>query len=329
MNGMSRSFSSRALSQAWSILIAMAAAGAPAGAANSGAPNPHSAVAPDTAAVARVGVPQAMLAVERGEAVLIDVRPEGQRRLGHIRGDVSVPIEDLSARQPKLPRDRTLIFYCSCPAEELALEAARDLIQAGDRRVAVLVGGFDAWRGAQGPVEMAHTWEEVFQVDETPSGWGKTPIDTVRCRYARDAGIAAHGAASGRISCVPDSVAHGFAGFSQRIDPRLCRGRMVVLSAVVRTEQVGRGAFLFVGAQDEEGKFIAMSQSPPDSLAGTRGWREVEVRGVVPVQADKVLIGLSLVGAGRVWLDDVRLVAPDMNGQPRVRMVVANPGFEE
>jgi len=313
---------------ALSILIAMAAAGAAPGAAPTGS-NPKSAAAADTAAVARLGVPQAMQAVQRGQAVLVDVRPEGQRRLGHIRDDVSIPIEYLATRQSKLPRDRTLIFYCSCPAEELALEAARDVIQAGNRRVAVLVGGFDAWHAASGPVEMAHTWEEVFQVDEAPSGWGKTPIDTLRCRYARDAGTAAHGTASGRITCVPDSVAHGFAGFSQRIDPRLCRGRMVVLSAVVRTEQIGRGAFLFVGAQDAEGKFIAMSQSPPDSLVGTRGWREVEVQGVVPVQADKVLIGLSLVGAGRVWLDDVRLVAPEMNGLPRVRMVVANPGFEE
>jgi rhodanese-related sulfurtransferase len=311
-----------------SILIAMAAAGATAG-AGSTASQPHSAAAADTAAVARVGVPQAMLAVQRGEAVLVDVRPEGERRLGHIRGDVSIPIEDLAARQSKLPRDRTLIFYCSCPAEELALEAARDVIQAGNRRVAVLVGGFDAWHAASGPVEMAHTWEEVFQVEESPAGWGKTPIDSMRCRYGRDAAMAAHGAASGRISCVPDSVAHGFAGFSQRIDPRLCRGRMVVLSAAVRTEQIGRGAFLFIGAQDAEGKFIAMSQSPPDSLAGTRGWREIEVQGVVPIQADKVLIGLSLVGAGRVWLDDVRLVAPEANGLPRVRMVVANPGFED
>jgi rhodanese-related sulfurtransferase len=86
----------------------------------------------DTAPVARIGVPQSMLAVKRGEAVLVDVRPEGKRRLGHIQGDLSVPIENLPGEKATLPRDRTLIFYCSCPAEELGLEAARALIEAGD-----------------------------------------------------------------------------------------------------------------------------------------------------------------------------------------------------
>lgn len=306
-----------------------AASVAPAHAAVALASSSQAAAARDTVPVRRIGVPQAMLAVQRGEAVLVDVRPQGQRRLGHIRDDVTVPIESVAAQQAKLPHNRTLIFYCSCPAEELALEAARLLITADHRNVAVLVGGFDAWRAAHGPVEMGESWESAFHVDDAPSGWGKTPIDTLRCRYARDAAVAGRGAASGRITCVPDSAAHGFAGFSQRIDPRLCRGRVVVLSAMVRTQQVGRGAFLFVAAQDASGKTIAMAQSPPDSLAGTRDWRELDVQGAVPPQAQQVLIGLSLVGAGRVWLDDVRLVAPEGGGQPRVRLVVANPGFEE
>jgi rhodanese-related sulfurtransferase len=283
----------------------------------------------DTAPVPRVGVPQAMLAVQRGEAVLVDVRTEGQRQLGHIRGDVSMPIERVAAEHSKLPRNRTLIFYCSCPNEELALEAARLLIQAGDTRVAAMVGGFDAWRAARGPIETGQTWEDVYRVDDVPTGWGKTPIDSLRCRYARDTNVAAHGAASGRIGCVPDSAAVGFAGFTQRIDPRLCRGRLVVLDAMVKTEQVGRGAFLFVAAQDAAGKMITMSQSPLDSLTGTRDWRELQVQGGVPTEAHQVFIGISLIGAGRVWLDDVRLVAPEANGMPRVRLVVANAGFEE
>jgi rhodanese-related sulfurtransferase len=307
------------------------AAAQPASPPTHGAPSTskHSAAASDTAPVARIGVPQAMLAVQRGDAVLVDVRTEGQRQVGHIRDDLSMPIEILPAEQSKLPRNRTLIFYCSCPAEELALEAARVLIEAGDHKVAVLVGGFDAWRAAQGPVEMGRTWNEAFRVDDVPTGWGKTPVDTLRCRYARDAKVASHGAASGCITCVPDSSAVGFGGFSQHVDPRLCRGRLVVLDAMVRTERVGRGAFLFIAAQDASGKIIAMSQSPPDSLAGTWEWHDVQVQGGVPTEAQQVLIGLSLIGAGQVWLDDVKLVAPEGNGLPRVRLVVTNSGFEE
>src|SRR5262249_40311300 len=240
--------------------------------------------------------------------VLVDVRTEGQRQLGHIRGDLSMPIDEVPAEHSKLPRNHTIIFYCSCLEEELALEAARVLIKAGNTRVAAMVGGFDAWRAAQGPIETGQTWEEVFRVDEAPSGWGKTPIDSLRCRYARDVSVAARGAASGRIGCVPDSAAVGFAGFSQRIDPHLCRGRLVVLDAMVKTEQVGQGAFLFVAAQNASGKMITMSQSPLDSLKGTRDWHELQLQGGVPTEAQQVLIGISLIGAGHVWLDDVRLV---------------------
>src|SRR5262249_20209199 len=132
---------------------------------------------PDTAAVARIGAPQAILAATRGEVRLVDVRPAGQRALGHIKGDLHLPIDRLPARLGELPRDRKLLFYCSCHAEETALEAARLLIQAGGTRVAVLVGGYDAWRAAGGPTQADATWEEIFRPDLPPAGWGRVPVD--------------------------------------------------------------------------------------------------------------------------------------------------------
>jgi rhodanese-related sulfurtransferase len=156
-----------------------------------------------------------------------------QRQVGHIRDDLSMPIEILPAEQSKLPRNRTLIFYCSCPAEELALEAARVLIEAGDHKVAVLVGGFDAWRAAQGPVEMGRTWNEAFRVDDVPTGWGKTPVDTMRCRYALDAKVASHGAASGCITCVRTAPQSDSAVFPARRSSAVSRPARV-LDAMVR-----------------------------------------------------------------------------------------------
>jgi hypothetical protein len=53
------------------------------------------------------------------------------------------------------------------------------------------------------------------------------------------------------------------------------------------------------------------------------------VTGVVPPDAARVLIGISLTAGGRVWLDDVRLVALETGALLRMRAVVSNPGFEE
>jgi rhodanese-related sulfurtransferase len=290
-------------------------------------------VKPDTVPVARVSIPQALLAATRGEILLVDVRPPGQRALGHIRGDAPVPFEQLAAAHgtlpPGFPKDRKLVFYCSCTAEEVALDAARAVIAAGNTRVAVLVGGYDGWRAAQGPIQVDETWEEVFKVDQPPTGWGKVPVDTMRCRYARDDSVAGRGRACARIACRPDTSARGFAGYVQRLDPRGLLGRAVTLSAMVRTADVEHGAFLWVGAEDAQGRFMRVTKPDADLLVGTQGWRVSQVSGVIPPDAARVLIGISLPTSGRLWLDDVRVVAPEGGGLPYLRAVVENPSFEE
>jgi rhodanese-related sulfurtransferase len=307
-------------------LCAVAALPSPARAA----PVPATA-ARDTAPVARMSVPRALPAATRGEVVLVDVRAPGQRALGHIRGDIHVPLEQLPARTAELPKDRTLVFYCSCPAEELALDAARAMIAAGGARVAALVGGFDAWRAGGGPVVVDAPWEVVFRVDDPPGGWGKTPVDSARCRYARDDSVAFQGSASGRITCLPGPAppGRGFAGFTQRVPAGALPGRRVTLSAELKSEGVERPAFLWIAAEDADGRMIPLA--PPDAAAaaGTTDWRFVQVSGVVPPVARRLLVGLSLPAAGRVWLDDVRLVAEEESGMPRIRMVIENHGFEE
>lgn len=296
-------------------------------------PAQPTAAKPDTLPVARLNVPQAMLAVTRGEILLVDVRPPGQRALGHIRGDAPLPFDQLEAAHGALPamfpRDRKLVFYCSCTAEEVALDAARAVIASGNTRVAVLVGGYDGWREGHGPIQVDETWEEVFKVDQPPAGWGKVPVDTMRCGYARDDSVAGRGRASARIACRPDTSARGFAGYVQRIDPRGLLGRAVTLSAMVRTVAVEHGAFLWIGAEDAQGRFMRVTKPDEDLLVGTQEWRVSQVTGVLPPDAARVLIGVSLPTSGRLWLDDVRLVAPEGDGLARMRAVVENPSFEE
>lgn len=313
------------------MLVTAGAAGVSRTAAGAGAPAPPGAPAKrDTLPVPRLSVPQAMLAATRGEILLVDVRPTGQRALGHIRGDVHIPFEQLAARQAELSRSRRLVFYCSCPAEDLALDAARVLLDAGNPQVGALVGGYDDWRAANGPIQVDARWEDVFRVDESPVGWGKTPVDTTRCRYARDSeGAAARGNASARITCRPDTTARGFAGYTQRLDAFALRGRQVTLSAMVRTENAERAAYLWIGAEDAQGRVIGLTNPGADPIVGTQDWQYHAVSGVVPPIAVRLLIGVSLTASGRLWLDDVRLVAPQGPGLPRIRPVIVNHDFEE
>jgi rhodanese-related sulfurtransferase len=284
----------------------------------------------DTTAVARIGATQALLAYRRGSAVLVDVRYPGQRAMGHVDGDIAMRFDQVGAGWPKLPRDKHLIFYCSCPHEEEALEAARATPHPGDPRVAVLVGGLDAWQHAGGPVKVEATWEGVFHVDDEPTGWGKTPTEHGRCRYLRDTTVAARGQASGCVVCgPPDTAAISLAGFSQRTDAAPIRGRTVTLSAMVRTRDLVGAALLWIGSEADGGRLQSFARSDSTPVSGTSDWRPVEVRLTVPPDAHLVDFGLHVIGVGRAWLDDVKLIAPADGDQPRYRVVVENEGFEE
>jgi rhodanese-related sulfurtransferase len=282
----------------------------------------------DTTAVPRMSVAQAVEQAKLGKILLVDVRPLPQRALGHVRGDVHLPF-DAATPPGALPPGPIPVFYCSCPAEELALDVARRTQRAGRRDVAVLVGGYDAWRAAGQPIAVDASWEETFRIDEPPSGWGKTPIDSLHCHYGRDTTRAYRGVASGRVQWDADSTARGLAGLVQRVDAAELAGRIVTMTAMVRTRDVAHAAFLWVGAEDANGRMIAMSRGDREPLRGTGDWRAAAVTGGIPSNAAKLLYGVSLAGAGTVWLDEVRVTSDAAGGLPYVRRVVENAGFEE
>ena len=314
-------------------VLALAAIGMTSRAVARAAPAPvvqASPVSPDdTLPVARMDVERARLAASRGEAVLVDIRPLGQRSLGHIDGDLHIPLDALTARKGELPSDRQLVFYCSCPAEELALDAARLILRAGNPRVAVLVGGYDGWRAAGAPVKIDASWEAVFHVQDPPVGWGKIPVDAARCRYDRDETTATKGGSSARITCVPNPAAKGFAGYVQRIDAGKLRNRTLRLSAMVRSEGVERSAFLWIAAEDSLGRSISLTAPDDGSVSGSSDWHPAEVSAVVPPVAARVIVGFSLTTSGRVWIDDVRLVADAEPGSPARPITLENRGFEQ
>lgn len=59
-----------------------------------------------------VSRPELQKKLKRGEAYVIDVRPEIEYASGHLSGAVSLPVEELPGRLQELPRDRPIVAYC-------------------------------------------------------------------------------------------------------------------------------------------------------------------------------------------------------------------------
>lgn len=71
--------------------------------------------------------------VRAGSVTLIDVRPAEEFHAGHLRGALSLPLEELPRRLPELPKGREVIAYCRGPYCSLAVQAVKVLADAGFR----------------------------------------------------------------------------------------------------------------------------------------------------------------------------------------------------
>ena len=120
--------------------------------------------------VPRVTPAELKALMDKGEAVAIDVRGSVPYELGHIKGAVWLPLGLVAQRFGELPQDKLIVAYCTCKAEETSLEAAMLLArQHGFEKVAVLVGGFPAWKEAGLPT--AAIQSETVHFDESaPAG---------------------------------------------------------------------------------------------------------------------------------------------------------------
>lgn len=63
--------------------------------------------------VRRITPEEARAAVEKGKAIIVDVRAEESYNLGHVKGSRSIPVSEIADRANELPRDKMIITYCS------------------------------------------------------------------------------------------------------------------------------------------------------------------------------------------------------------------------
>jgi membrane protein DedA with SNARE-associated domain/rhodanese-related sulfurtransferase len=83
-----------------------------------------------------------------------------------IRGALRMTAEELEQRHHEIPRHQDVILFCACPNEATAAKMALLLRSKGITRVRPLLGGIDAWREKDFPVE-ALTVVEVSTPAET------------------------------------------------------------------------------------------------------------------------------------------------------------------
>ena len=101
----------------------------------------------------RIGRDEAMRLVKAGKAVFVDVRSKETFDTGHIKGAISIPGSQMTARARELPQGKMVITYCACVEEHSAAVAVITLNTHGISNAAALIGGWNEWTALGLPTE--------------------------------------------------------------------------------------------------------------------------------------------------------------------------------
>jgi rhodanese-related sulfurtransferase/predicted transcriptional regulator len=108
----------------------------------------------DRDAVEQLSAAELAKRLERGEVVVLDVRPDPEFRAGHIAGARSAPLPQLEAVAAGLPKRREVVAYCRGPYCVYADDAVR-LLRSRGMKARRLDVGYPEWQRAGLPVEIA------------------------------------------------------------------------------------------------------------------------------------------------------------------------------
>lgn len=89
------------------------------------------------------------------DIVIVDTSAQPVWEDEHIKGAIDFPYQKNIAAPVPLPREKTLVVYCACKAEEDSTDVARQLSLLGYRKVKVLKGGWFKWVDLKYPTESA------------------------------------------------------------------------------------------------------------------------------------------------------------------------------
>ncbi len=101
-----------------------------------------------------ISLPDLLKRARRDDIVVLDTRPEHEYRAGHIRGALSVPVDELQRRLRSLPTGKAYVAYCRGPYCVYA-DRAVEILRTSGRRARRLKDGFPEWKAAGFPVAAA------------------------------------------------------------------------------------------------------------------------------------------------------------------------------
>ena len=81
--------------------------------------------------------------LDKGEAVVVDVREPYEREAGHIDGSRHIVLGELTAHAGELPRDRPVVFVCRVGGRSLM---AAQAFRASGFDAFSMAGGLERWR---------------------------------------------------------------------------------------------------------------------------------------------------------------------------------------
>ena len=110
--------------------------------------------------IARITVEELKEKMDDGEEVMVvDLRHplDFESDPETIPGAFRIDAKELEQKNDRLPRDREVILYCTCPNEATSARLALLLRRQGIKHIRPLEGGLDAWREQGYPVaKFAH-----------------------------------------------------------------------------------------------------------------------------------------------------------------------------
>ncbi|MBW7475886.1 metalloregulator ArsR/SmtB family transcription factor [Paenibacillus oenotherae] len=92
-----------------------------------------------------IAMEELLVRMDRGEVVLLDVRPEDEYAMGHIPGAISVPMEELEQHLTSLPADKEIVAYCRGPYCLMSAQAV-EILKSKGIKAARLEEGVHEWK---------------------------------------------------------------------------------------------------------------------------------------------------------------------------------------
>ena len=99
-----------------------------------------------------VGPQQAVMLINRKDAVVVDVRDKKEFESGHIVDSINIPLGKLQQRLIELKRHKEKPVVVVCKLGQHSGEAAKTLMQAGHGEVFKLAGGLTEWKAQSLPL---------------------------------------------------------------------------------------------------------------------------------------------------------------------------------